>query len=186
MRDLTKGIVMISLIWLWGLKADAQIEYTLLAPEVEVACPLDTSGVNYYNLDLNQDSHIDFMIGAEHSYSDRSSRNIFSEYMVFANSDSLSKVSTLAYNVGDTIGVNNTYSNWDVILSILPIMGNVGHWPDSAIMHNTTAYIGLKFFDGNHYHYGWLKLKTNAKSFSIIGYAWNKSADEQIIVGQTQ
>ena len=186
MRNLITGLSIINLIWLLGLKANAQIEYTLLSPEVEVVCPSDTSGVNYYNLDLNQDSQIDFMIGAEHSYSDRSSLFILNEYMVFANSDSLSKVSTLAYNVGDTIGINNTYYNWDVMLSILPIMGNVGQWPDNAIKDNTTAYIGLKFFHSNNFYYGWLKLKTNAKSFTIIGYAWNKSADEQIIVGQTQ
>ncbi|MBS0632365.1 MAG: PEP-CTERM sorting domain-containing protein [Verrucomicrobia bacterium] len=51
---------------------------------------------------------------------------------------------------------------------------------------NVTGYFGIKFNPGDGFHYGWIKLQTNADAsqWTILSGAYNSVAGESILAGQ--
>ena len=54
--------------------------------------------------------------------------------------------------------------------------GYLGYWPSQISIVDEFAYIGLEFNYNGGTYYGWIKLKTDGKSFTIQSYAWNQAA----------
>ncbi|WP_430467444.1 T9SS type A sorting domain-containing protein [Winogradskyella ouciana] len=139
-----------------------------------------------YNLDLNNDSTIDFIVNAS-SYNS-------SIFAVFLNSSSLSTNSFLgsqpnytypfAMNAGDAISSGQT--GWYNIgtLNYVSCYNGTG---SSNWCGVSDKFIGLRFDIGGNTHYGWARLDVSASgdSFTVKDYAYNSTPGEAINAGQT-
>lgn len=176
---------MLLVLQLFYTASIAQIEYFNLSPETTVSNP-DTIGTNYYNLDLNNDGNIDYMIGAEYSETNEFTRNALANYIVKINTDTLNKINPGPYFEGDTINQEEYFLKFSKIYCILAGNRIIGAWPNVINSVDTYGYIGLEFHQNNNVYYGWVRLKTDGFSFSIDSYAWNKTTGQHIIIGQTE
>ncbi len=129
-----KIIVLISLIILGviNIPCYSQISYTVINPQVTVTMP-DSIGVNYYNMDLNNDGSVDFRIGDRYKITMEYSSNFFDFYYVFIESLNENKINVGPYFDDDTISssLNFHKTNW-IYGYGREYGGFVGSWPFSV------------------------------------------------------
>jgi len=181
----SKKIISVSLFWIIMISAFAQIDHTILNPEVTVTIP-DSIGTNYYNLDLNDDGNDDYKIGARSEFTIEFSHKHFDFFYVFVESIDQNKFNAGPFWDGDTISSSLHFVKTNWIYGYGPEYGGyIGSWPSSVASVETYAFIGLEFNHNNETHFGWVRLKTDGKSFTVESFAWNESANQPINAGQT-
>lgn len=175
-------LVLISLVY---HSAYAQISATILDPGITITLPT-TIGENYFNLDLNNDGSDDFRIGAKYSYTMENSQDYFDFNYVFIESLNENKINVGPYFDTDTISsfIKFHKTNW-IYGYGEEYGGHIGSWPSSVESPDTFACIALQFIQNNNIFYGWVKLKTDGKAFTVIGYGWNQSPNQPIFAGQS-
>lgn len=94
------------------------------------------------------------------------------------------QISLLTINTA--ISNASNFLTCDLYGVVFPIIHNA---LDYTVWVGQTGYAGFKFSDGINTHYGWIKLKvattpTNP-TFTIYSYAYNSTANQQILAGQT-
>jgi hypothetical protein len=173
--------------------AQARIIYTDINPDTTKTGLVEFSTSQTYNLDLNNDGTIDFMIKAYAShiyFSAAAGVEIYSLKTDKVARDNFPLDSSLlAMNYGDTIRSNlnwvNTTNSASKFLRAYANPGNRwwGNWTDS-----TDHYLGLKIKQGSNTYYGWVRLSVSViigkSSVTIKDYAYNSIPDKRILAGQ--
>lgn len=177
--------ILVSLILVITTSIYSQVDYTVLNPEVTITMP-DSIGTNYYDLDLNNDGTIDFKIGAKFTFTNEFTRSHFDFYYVFVESENSNRFNAGPFEDSDIISssLNFVKTNWIYGFGH-ELGGYIGSWPSSIASVETYAYLSLEFIHNNNSHFGWVRLKTDGKSFTVQSFAWNQSANQPINAGQT-
>ncbi len=161
--------------------ADAQVMYTDVNPDQTF-----TNNGDSYNLDLNGDATIDFTIN-------------------LTVSSGVYKVGITNAGSNQNMGSGSTAAGWNypLALSYGASIGSAGPWQSGASNASalfsyygssstyglwggaTDKYLGLKFDIGGNTHYGWARLDVaaNGSSFTIKDYAYESTADSNIVAG---
>lgn len=153
--------------------------------DTTVNCPTEV-GEHYYNLDINNDGIVDYTLVARNYYPDVISHyDTIYAWVVMYKGPALNGINTGPFDNSQTIDDGLDYASSNVIYGIEPGLGSLGQWPGSLPSTEDYAYMGCKFEDasGNVY-YGWVQLKTNGKSFTVLNFAYNTSPNAPITAGQ--
>lgn len=192
---------------MFSLPANSQIVYTDVNPDVT------SSGT--YNLDLNNDATIDFIIkhtstivqssghcqgqgsGTNHYFKISPSNNrAVVDYTDYLGNTTAAKMaanatidaSTLTWNsqnnqvmTSSVWGCNYFCANngcgysWGTSV--------IGQWYDRV----ADGFLGLRLISGGHTYYGWVRMNisSDGSAFIVKDYAYNSTADQAILAGQS-
>jgi len=180
-----KKVILALTIILSALSMKAGIHVTIVGDST-INSPDPIEGQNAFEIDFNGDGIIDNKIIARFFLSNDGPHPPYKCHVVEVDSIGLNMVDCGPFTSGNLIDDNLNYSYNQGIFGGIPGIGGVGRWDSRLDEVNTFAYIGIKFFIGSNEHYGWVKLKTNAYSFTVDSYAFNDIASQPIIAGQTE
>jgi hypothetical protein len=176
----------------------AQIVYTDIKPDVT------TSGT--YNLDLNNDGTIDFVITHTSKTVNGSKKckgqTAINQYINITPLDHNEVLDTAANvrkmpanktidasasswkNTSNQLMISSEskctlFCWWDCYYVMLPTSN--GEW----YPHAEDGFLGLKIVNGGHSYFGWarLSISDNDSGFTVKDYAFNSTADKAIIAG---
>jgi len=167
-----------------AFSTNAQIVHTDLIPDSVVSSNYDL------DIDLDNNNVDDYRLHGEVVPGPPSSEFTFIEAGGVGNSNytlnsSATELSVL--NFGDPI--NSSATNWYMLTSTNAVMSTyvsaspvAGLWPAK-----TDKFIGVQFLINSNYHYGWIKVTTDATTnqITVKEYAYNTTASQQILAGQT-
>jgi hypothetical protein len=164
--------------------AQAKVVYT---PAHQI---IGANGV--YNLDLNQDGTVDFLI-QQWNYGNWASNNQLLADPAVGNAVLGSKFRAAALTAGASIGPNQNFiagaSNGEVMLSITHFTTGGTSFVHGSWANVRNRYLGLKFQIAGETHYGWARLSVQRQRFHFIatltGYAFEDIANTPIIAGET-
>lgn len=148
--------------------------------------PYPIEGINYFEMDVNNDGTIDFKIGAKYYKYWEGNHPPYDSFVIFTESVGQNKMDIGPIMEGEIIGSANTYTFSSFIYGTEPVINFTGSWPSGLNDVDAYAYIGLEFNYNNNTYYGWIKMKANRHSFTISGYAWNDMPSQPVLAGQTQ
>ncbi len=186
-------LVIISLIFITS-KTEAQIGYTDIL-DTNINYPnigYFGDSTNYYDIDINNDSVVDFQFvlhkrqtwkspGAP--ISRVSQLRAIGDNEVLHTDDNTYPTCTKVFVENDTI---DTSGNWNPFNGIGDIYVDViGVNFDCNIPFNDNYY-GVRLNINESIHYGWLHLDANSSGEIVLkGYAYNTNPNESIIAGNT-
>ena len=173
----------------------ASIVHVTLQPVIEVTCDVNGVQVGNWNLDLNNDSIVDFYFSSFYSTSINNPPTPLNDYIRF-HSDSDNFVMTMNSNITNSAGcfyidtlqngslITDT-SNWK---STLGLGQTVGNSENTLGMGNNNYYFGVKFKIANVYHYGWIRVLYLTVPYThlyIYDFAYETEINQPIIAGNT-
>jgi hypothetical protein len=167
-----------------AFSVNAQIVHTDLTPDSIVSSNYDL------DIDLDNNNVDDYRFHGEVVPGPPSSEFTFIEGGGVGNSNftlnsSATELSVL--NFGDPI--NSGATIWQQLTSTNAVMTTyvsaspvAGLWPNQ-----TDKFIGVQFLINSNYHFGWIKLSTDATTnrITVKEYAYNTTSGQQILAGQT-
>ena len=167
-----------------AFSVNAQIVHTDLTPDSIVSSNYDL------DIDLDNNNVDDYRFHGEVISGPPSSEFTFIEAGGVGSSNytlnsSATELSVL--NFGDPI--NSSASTWNMLSSTNIVLSTyvsgipvAGLWPTQ-----TDKFIGVQFLINSNYHYGWIKLSTDATTnrITVKEYAYNTTSGQQILAGQT-
>jgi hypothetical protein len=163
--------------------ADAKVVYT---PAHEI---IGANGV--YNLDVNQDGTVDFLI-QQWNYGNWSSNNQLLADPAVGNGIA-GKQYASALMAGASIGPDQNFiaggGNGEVMLSITHFTTGGTSFGHGFWANVQNRYLGLKFQVAGETHFGWARLSVARKAFHftalLTGYAYEDTPNTAIKAGQT-
>ncbi|MFT7614347.1 MAG: hypothetical protein ACI9J3_003329 [Parvicellaceae bacterium] len=167
-----------------AFSVNAQIVHTDLTPDSIVSSNYDL------DIDLDNNNVDDYRFHGEVVAGPPSSEFTFIEAGGVGSSNytlnsSATELSVL--NFGDTI--NSGATIWQQLTSTNAVMTTyvlaspvAGLWPNQS-----DKFIGVQFLISSNYHFGWIKLSTDATTnqITVKEYAYNTTSGQQILAGQT-
>lgn len=166
------------------ISAFAQIDHTILNPEVTVTIP-DSIGTNFYYLDLDNNGTTDFNLEVKLFFTSEFSPRSVKSYSSDISGLVSNKINVGPFLYGEIISDSIEDYNKDLISGWIPEYGGkLGSWPHTLTSSENIAYVGLKLDKNGSTYFGWLKLKTDGKSITIYSYAINTSPNQSITAGQ--
>jgi hypothetical protein len=167
-----------------AFSVNAQIVHTVLTPDSIVSSNYDL------DIDLDNNNVDDYRFHGEVVAGPPSSEFTFIEAGGVGSSNytlnsSATELSVL--NFGDPI--NSGATIWQQLTSTNAVMTTyvsaspvAGLWPNQ-----TDKFVGVQFLINSNYHYGWIKLSTDATTnqITVKEYAYNTTSGQQILAGQT-
>ena len=183
LKKLTAFIVTTMMI---SVSANAQIVYTDVNPDSTLTCSISNCSKSY-NLDLNNDGIIDFLINTGWRRLNCSMLSVSTVKFVSETPQIGNGAVTLMINANDIIDSNLAFSASNgTLLSITtgPVCsGSSGNWTSTS-----DHYLGLKLTVGANIYYGWVRLNVvvaSSASFTVQDYAYNTIPNQPILAGQT-
>lgn len=182
------SITLIFLILMFSVHVHAQIIYTDVNPDTSLTCS-SSSCTKSYNLDLNNDSQVDFTLIASYNTTNCTEPGTITTKIVSVNPQTGNATTyTLMMNANDLIDSNLVFSASPGILRRL-FSGSCVHSPSSGSWTSTSdRYLGLKLTVGTDTYYGWVRLNVvvaTSASFTVKDYAYNSIPNQPILAGQT-
>lgn len=164
--------------------AQAKVVYT---PTHQV---IGRNGV--YNLDLNGDGTVDFLI-QQWNYGNWASNNQLFADAAVGNHVQGAGFRAAALSAGASIGPSQTFigggSNGEVMLSITHFTTGGTSFVHGFWVNVKNRYLGLQFKIAGETHYGWARLTVTREAFkftaTLTGYAYETSPNTAIKAGQT-
>lgn len=169
------------------LKAEAQIIYTDVNPDQTYSCNASPCS-HSYNLDLNNDSVIDFTIRESYTIQTCFPSGTYSRKSVTASATGSNKLMTSMLNLNEVIGSNLVFSSSSGTLrsinfSLHYCAGSSGVWTNS-----TDHYLPLRLSVNSNIYYGWVRLNVAVTGpllyFTVKDYAYNAVANASILAGE--
>jgi hypothetical protein len=177
---------------------DPQIIYTDVNPDSVI---LDSTLQSHYDLDLNNDGIIDFVFtetsGAATPCRTQTAGAEYAGHVKPASGSNNAIIFDLSMDIArslDSLSLIDSNANWTsdslsklfylvVIGAPVECNSNEGAW-----FYGTDKYLGIKFIKNDNTYYGWIRLRdgVDAASLTLISYAYNKKAGQQILAGQTK
>lgn len=171
-----------------GGTVEAQINYTDVNPDLNVVTG------NSYNLDLNNDATVDFILGTAHGTYTASFGTIQYDYTIAVPGSSTNAIDT-ANTGGPTAHVLNDPISGSLLwedstsaayqLMALAFAPPFNAYNTGNFLGQNDKYLGLKFRIGTSTHYGWVRVDVNAAStqFTVKDYGYEGTANTQILCG---
>jgi len=147
-----------------------------------------------YDIDLNNDSIIDFNLTQSEGYSNS---NEYYSYLDFTSYNGNGATLSSPLALGDTIDGNTTFEDNDRLSSferIYHITGSNKYGPTGYYTHDYSGgwnnvadgYLGLELSIGNNTYYGWADLDVYSDSNAYLReYAFEDWANSGIVAGAT-
>ena len=191
---------------LFPLTSNSQIVYTDVNPDV--------TSTGTYNLDLNNDGTIDFVI--KHTTGNKSKSNNCigtktNDAIMITPSNNCGIVNNTDNSTGKSFpsklpfnSIISNAQNWNGVKNQVMISYNwkcelnsgwggdyyywnanlTGQWYPYLPMND--GCLGLKLISGGHSYYGWVRLNTSdGTTFIVIDYAFNSAPEQRIFTGQS-
>ncbi len=188
LRNITRTfrIVFLLITGTYYINSQAQIIYTDIVPDYTSDDLYD-----FYNLDLNNDQQVDYVIG---SYSDYFG---FTYLQIFSPNSFNSIISVTPWSA-NPLPLNNgvvidqtptttngeTYETWGIFT-----VGDCPIYEPNCFYdweNLKDKYLGLRFFYNGQNHYGWARMDvTSPTQWVIKDYAYNATPNQHIFAGQT-
>jgi hypothetical protein len=185
-RKLNLLILLFVFILCGNQKIRSQIEFTDLIPDIKIIIP-DSSGGNYYDLDINNDDLTDYKIGCKLFYTNEMTDDPIINFWALFDSIGINRIDMGPFWDGDTIQSSQDFCYKAYLLGWLPEnTGFNGQWYFATITPDTFAYAGMEFHVGEQIFYGWIRMKTNGLEIIIDKFAWNEIPGQFIIAGQSE
>jgi hypothetical protein len=164
--------------------AQAKVVYT------QVNQTIGANGV--YNLDLNQDGTVDFLI-QQWNYGNWASNNQLLADAAVGNAVLGNKYAAAALVAGASIGPAQNFIaggvNGEVMLSITHFTTGGTSYVHGAWANVRNRFLGFQFKINGETHYGWARLSVSRKAYHFIailtGYAYEDTPNTAIKAGQT-
>ena len=145
-----------------------------------------------YNLDLNQDGTVDFLI-QQWNYGNWASNNQLLADAAVGNGVLGKRNFASALLAGASIGPNQQFiaggTNGEVMLSITHFTTGGTSFVHGSWANVRNRYLGLQFKIGGEIHYGWARLSVQRQAFhftaTLSGYAYETIPNTAIKAGQT-
>lgn len=145
-----------------------------------------------YNLNLNHDRTVDFLI-QQWNYQNWSSNNQLLADPAVGNGVMGKEYIASALASGASIGPNQTFiageSNGEVMLSVTHTTTGGPSFVHGPWANVRNRYLGLKFQISGETHYGWARLSVRRQQFHftalLTGYAYETEPNTAIKAGQT-
>jgi ABC-type methionine transport system permease subunit len=176
-----------------GGAANAQITYMDVNPDVVIDS--NTTLINPYAIDFNNDATPDIVLGVAHI---EGATSTFTYNGAFAyagildsNAIIASDTATIAAALDCGVAVsaaatfgNSSYGNFGYAALI---NGTIPFASTTPFLGATDKYLGVKFNAASGTHYAWVKLSVaaNAETITVQEYAFNATPDEAISTCQT-
>jgi len=144
----------------------------------------DSLGIlNLYDLDLDQNGTVDFIISTRsfESYEGREAINVAN--VIEVQGVNSNEISIGPFYLNDPIDSLNYFQRIAIIIGHIPGNGIVGHW-EHMTYSNDDVFVGLSLSKNGQNYYGWLKIKTNEQSVTIESFAFNTTPNSTILAGQ--
>lgn len=191
-RNLTLFLSIIGIISFVNIKA--QIVYTDI-PDTTINYPTIAylgSGTNILNIDLNNDSIVDFYFYLEkwQEWVTPSAQPIYTVSEIKSshqeNKIAIVEFSTVpctyVFTENDTIGSNCA---WNLLYDFSVIAVSIEGFGASCDLPFQNKYYGLSFNIDDNKHYGWLQIDVNDYGEILLkGYAYNTIPNQIITAGQ--
>jgi len=183
MYALAAGAAGVGLLTL-ASSAEAKVVYTPIHQSI------GNNGV--YNLDLNQDGTVDFLI-QQWNYGNWASNNQLLADAAIGNAVQGSRHFAAALLAGEFIGPTQKFisgdSNGEVMLSITHFTTGGTSYVHGFWANVRNRYLGLQFQINGQTHYGWARLNVHRSQFhfavTLTGYAYETTPNTGIKAGQT-
>lgn len=164
--------------------AQAKVVYT---PAHQV---IGANGV--YNLDLNHDGTVDYLI-QQWNYGNWASNNQLLADAAVGNGVQGSRHLAAALLAGVSIGPTQNFiagdSNGEVMLSVTHFTTGGTSFVHGSWVNVRNRYLGLKFEIDGETHYGWARLSVQRQAFhfeaELTGYAYETTPNMAINAGET-
>jgi hypothetical protein len=165
--------------------AGAQIIYTDVSPDEVV----NTGGA--YNLDLNNDGTVDYQFQVTHgtnsAYGFPIQYDLAAIVPVPGSGNAIDTLNgPIAHNLNDPLNSTNAWvddagASYQLLGLNLPSLA----YQTGNFIGTTDKYIGFKFKISGADHYGWVRIDLNstATSLTIKDYAYDATANTQILAG---
>jgi hypothetical protein len=145
-----------------------------------------------YNLDVNHDETVDFLI-QQWNYGNWTSNNQLLADPAVGNAVMGNRITASALTAGASIGPNQNFiaggANGEVMLSITHFTTGGTSYVHGLWNNVRNRYLGLKFQIDGETHYGWARLSVqrHAYHFTVLltGYAYETLPNTAIKAGQT-
>jgi hypothetical protein len=145
-----------------------------------------------YNLDLNHDETVDFLI-QQWNYGNWASNNQLLADAAVGNAVLGNRITASALMAGASIGPNQNFvagaANGEVMLSITHFTTGGTSYVHGPWNNVRNRYLGLKFLIDGEAHYGWARLSVQRHAFHftvlLTGYAYETLPNTVIKAGQT-
>jgi len=145
-----------------------------------------------YNLDLNGDGTVDFLI-QQWNYGNWASNNQLLADPAVGNHVQGTGFRAAALSAGASIGPSQTFigggSNGEVMLSVTHFTTGGTSYVHGFWVNVKNRYLGLQFKIAGQTHYGWARLTVTREAFkftaTLTGYAYETSPNTAIKAGQT-
>jgi len=178
-----------------GSAANAQITYMDVNPDVVIDS--NTTLINPYAIDFNNDATPDIVLGVAHIEGATSTftyKGAFAYAGILDTNNAIiaSDTATIAAALDCGVAVsaaatfgNDSYGNFGyaaLINGTIPFASTT-----TPFLGATDKYLGVKFNAASGTHYGWVKLSVaaNAETITVKEYAFNATPDEAINTCQT-
>lgn len=163
--------------------------FTYQYPYYDCGRPNPDQGTDIYELDINQDSIIDYYVSVSHWFmwqSNMSPCNNFQYRMSILGVEGMSEIA----RDEDNSALTRCYTQDEQINS-----GSASVWLSystevniSHMVTNNAPYVGLRLKNGSSYNYAWLKLKISDEphtfKLQLLAYGYNNTLSNSILAGQ--
>lgn len=145
-----------------------------------------------YNLDLNRDRVVDFLV-QQWNYGNWSSNNQLLADPAVGNGVMGKQYAASALASGASIGPGQAFiaggSNGEVMVSVTHFTTGGTSYVHGSWANVRNRYLGLKFQIGSETHFGWARLTVQRQQFHftavLTGYAYETTPNTAIKAGQT-
>lgn len=198
MKKYITKINKLCLLMLLSMLSPLLVQAEVIYNSSSVTLTQTTNGYQSYNLDLNGDATVDFIVTVSDGPQTFPQGSFDGQAVIItpavANAGNNVLIDGTIYqyasalNSGDVIQSSST--TWNDELGVLAADGtvNVGVLvpvQGGAFVNTTTKYVGLQFMDGGNTYYGYLGISvTGYNSFTIRDYAYDNTPDQSITAGQ--
>lgn len=183
---MNKICISIFLILIWGsfIKSGfSQIDHTTLSPPEVISLP-DSLGSNTFNIDIDNDNTDDFYFSVELFETFDLSPHGVQSYRAELYSYNQNDVNVGPFDSGESISSSLDYIDFDFFHGYAPEWGGyIGNWAIDQIPSSTAKYIAVELEKSGSKYYGWIKVKTDGKSITVLSYAIRSKANQSIDAG---
>lgn len=165
-------------------RTNGAIVYTDIQ-DTTIYVPDSASLSNSFAIDLNNDGADDFLIHAKYYLSWQGNHPPYDSYKISILSEGDNELSPGPVFEGQMIDNTLNYFSNFLLYGKEPHLGFLGPWPSANPDTDQYAFIGTKTMINGNFFYGWIKVKIDLYSFTILGYAINDVANQTITTGQT-
>jgi hypothetical protein len=177
-----KSLLITTVVMMAGIATtNAQIIYTDVSPDVNYT----GSGDYTYNLDLNNDASIDFVLFSDINNVSGTLYEQLSITPTAGNSVNSYDAGGVKYTICNASGIEiDGDLDFFIVQSVMIYRINQSAQTNSPWTNATDRYLALRFNIGSNIHYGWARLTSTGFSWTLKDYAYESTPAGPINTGE--